>query len=337
MQSYLSLLAGSNACAPGVPCARSVTRLAAPAALIAVAVAVILVVDSSGESREAGVPPGLPGAASAGVYPELRPAVELGAPGFSQTDSGVGVYPVLRAPQGLVFPASAAVAAATRFASARKGTASFAVADARGGVRGMAMERRFRSASLTKAMILVAYLRKADREHTSIPAFERESLGYMIRLSDNASADVIYRRVGDPELHALARAAGMTRFTISGDWAAAEVTAADQARFFLALDGLCPPRYRELQRDLLERIMREQSWGVPVASRPRWRTFFKGGWRPDSGSQLVHQAAYLELGRRRLAIAVLTDGNREMDYGEHTIEGVARRLLDGAEEPLLSH
>ncbi|MEJ7714774.1 MAG: hypothetical protein WKF40_03295 [Thermoleophilaceae bacterium] len=88
------------------------------------------------------------------------------------------------------------------------------------------------------------------------------------------------------------------------------MTAADQVRFFLALDDLTPPRYRELERDLLETIMAEQSWGIPVASRPGWRTYFKGGWRPDSGGELVHQAAYLERGRRRVAIAVLTGGAR---------------------------
>ena len=79
----------------------------------------------------------------------------------------------------------------------------------------------------------------------------------------------------------LARAAGMRRFSIAGDWASARVTAADQARFFLALDDLTPPRYRALERDLLETVSPLQTWGIPRAARPRWRTYFKGGWRPE--------------------------------------------------------
>jgi hypothetical protein len=321
-----------------------VARPAALLALLAAVAAVALVVGdswsqgrSNGQSESTRGLATLPGTAGSGVYPRLHPVAELAAPGLLQTDSGWGVYPALRAPARLTFPAPAALAAAGRFVRRRAGAVSFAVGDDRGGLRGVGMDRPYRSASLVKAMILVAYLRKAARAHAAIPASDRESLGYMIRLSDNGSTDVIYREVGDPEIRALARAAGMTRFSISDGWSEARVTAADQVRFFLAIDDLTPPRYRELERDLLETIMAEQSWGIPVASRPGWRTYFKGGWRPDSGGELVHQAAYLERGRRRVAIAVLTGGAAEMDYGERTIEGVARRLLAQTEGPLLSH
>ena len=68
---------------------------------------------------------------------------------------------------------------------------SFAVADGRGGVAGVGMDRPYPAASLSKAMVLVAFLRQAERRARPDPA-ERESLGYMIRLSDNASADAIY-------------------------------------------------------------------------------------------------------------------------------------------------
>ncbi len=74
------------------------------------------------------------------------------------------------------------------------------------------------------------------------------------------------------------------------------MTAADQARFFLALDDLTPRRYRALERDLLETVSPLQTWGIPRVARPRWRTYFKGGWRPERGTLLEHQAAYLERG-----------------------------------------
>ena len=79
----------------------------------------------------------------------------------------------------------------------------------------------------------------------------------------------------------------------------------------------------------------EQTWGIPKASRPRWRTFFKGGWRPENDGELVHQSALLERGARRLAVSVMTTDDRDMVYGEKTIEGVARRLLASEVSPLV--
>ena len=210
------------------------------------------------------------------------------------------------------------------------------MADGRGAVAGLGMDRQFPSASLSKAMVLVAFLRQAERRRAGPTPAEVQSLGYMIRLSDNESADAIYRKLGDGPMRELARAAGMRNFAISGHWAAARVTAADQARFFLALDDLTPPRYRALERGLLETVSPLQSWGIPQAARPRWRTYFKGGWRPEGGTMLEHQAAYLERGRRRVAIAVLTEGGTDDSYGRATQTGVARRLLAGDDEgPLL--
>ena len=77
-------------------------------------------------------------------------------------------------------------------------------------------------------------------------------------------------------------------------------------------------------RRLLSSIVAPQRWGIaPAASRHGLRVFFKGGWR----TTLVNQGALLETGdRRRLAIAVLTDG-APYGHGRSTIEGVARRLL----------
>ncbi|MGI8945507.1 MAG: serine hydrolase, partial [Thermoleophilaceae bacterium] len=178
-------------------------------------------------------------------------------------------------------------------------------------------------------MLLVAFLRDLDEAGEAVSEPERLTLGYMIRISDNASADSIYARVGDPALRDLAASVGMRDFRIDGSWADATVTPADQARLFAALDRLLPARFRRLARNLLETVSEAHTWGIPTAARPRWRTFFKGGWRPEAGAEVVHQAGLLEGGGRRLGIAVMTAGDPSMVYGERTIEGVARRLLSG--------
>jgi len=318
-----------------------VPRLLAPVALITVLLAAGFAVAATGGAddspreadreadRDSGrlAPP---------VSPALRTVADLALPGGpGQVDSGVGVYPSLAAAERLVFPGTEALDRARRFARAREGEVAFAVADDRGGISGVDVHRPFPSASLSKAMILVAYLRRLAADDVEPSESDLLTLGYMIRLSDNASADVIYSRVGDEALVELARRAGMKGFAVSGDWANATVTPADQARFFAAIDRLVPRRFRELARDLLESVSELQSWGIPVDARPRWRVFFKGGWRPEPDGEMVHQAALLEQGPRRIAIAVMTTGDPDMVYGERSIQGVARLLLSGPPAALL--
>jgi hypothetical protein len=268
-----------------------------------------------------------PALTPAPVYPALHTMNYLDTPATPETDSGVGIYPALAAPQRLLLPADAAVRAARRWARRRPGVVSFAVADARGGVRGLAPRRAYPSASLTKAMLLVARLRELAAAREPLSESEAMTLGYMIRLSDNASADQVYATLGDKPVRTLARRAGMRDFAIAGDWANATVTPADQARFFLALDRLLPRGSRRFGRDLLATVSAPQSWGVPRAARPRWRVFFKGGWRPQEDGELVNQAALLEHGSQRVGIAVLTSGSPLKADGERTIEGVTARLL----------
>jgi hypothetical protein len=55
--------------------------------------------------------------------------------------------------------------------------------------------------------------------------------------------------------------------------------------------------------------------------------FFKGGWRPSADALLAHQIARLEGRGRTFSIAVLTDGDPDIDYGIETIQGVTQALL----------
>ncbi len=247
----------------------------------------------------------------------------------AEIGSGTGSYPALTPPDRLAVPDPEALAAAVKWAHTRGTIVSFAVADPAGEVVGFDTDRPFRAASLTKAMILVAHLRRAEAENEPPDTNDLRKLGYMIRVSDNSSANDIYERTGDAALRVLALDAGMTTFLIDGNWAEATVTAADQARFFARLDSLVPRRYGPLAYSLLEAVVPFQSWGIPAVARPRWRVFFKGGWRPDSDGSLVNQGALLQSGGRRVGLAVLTDGNPGEEHGRSTIAGITARLLGG--------
>ena len=176
-------------------------------------------------------------------------------------------------------------------------------------------------------MLLVSYLNHLAEVGEPLPADHDAYLASMIRVSDNDAATAIYSHVGDKGIFKLAAAARMADFHVSGSWGSAHITAADQARFFAALNEPIAPEYRDYARALLSSISREQSWGIPAVSRPEWQTFFKGGWLTHEDGSLVHQVALLEKDGSAMAIAVLTDRGPSDQYGRQTIHGIAARLL----------
>ncbi len=222
------------------------------------------------------------------------------------------------------FPAPAAVAAATSWLAQRAGDTAFAVVDSRGALHGHDPDEQFVTASVVKAMLLVAYL----RSHSSLSSYASATLTNMIKLSDNNAAFAIYRLLGSQGMYGVAQAAGMRRFWVERDWTYAEITAADQARFFYGMDRLIPAHYDKFARHLLSHIAAYESWGIPAVARPAgWTVFFKGGWRGTERGQLVHQVARLERPGETISIAVMTDGDPDMAYGIATIRGVTARLL----------
>jgi hypothetical protein len=258
-------------------------------------------------------------------YPPLTPVHQVAAAGWRAAQDGPGLRTAATGEGAL--PPPGRVAAAQRWISRRQGRVAFAVADGRGRIKGVDAYRPFASASLVKAMLLVAYLDGLERAGEQLRPEARSRLDAMVRSSDNDAANTIFRDVGPTGLSELAARARMEAFAAGPAWGASRVTAADQARFFRSLDRLLPPRYRELAWTLLARIAPEQSWGIPAVARPHWRVFFKGGWRPEPSGNVVHQAALLENGSEKLSLAVLSDANPSHEYGIETIRGVAQVLL----------
>lgn len=227
------------------------------------------------------------------------------------------------------YPWEARMRDAIHFARRRRGVVSFAVVDERGRIHGFHRGARYSSASLVKAMLLVAYLRKGGVRGRRLHGPEKATLGPMIRRSDNAAATAIHHRVGNRGLRRLARRAGMKRFTPNEVWGGSQITARDQARFFYRIRSLIPERHRSYALGLLRRIVGGQRWGLPRGKPKGWTIHFKGGWFPAGGGWRVHQAGLLRRGNRHFSIAVLTEGGPSLGYGATTITGVARRLLRG--------
>jgi hypothetical protein len=225
------------------------------------------------------------------------------------------------------YPSVTSMERAAAYLQTRTGRTAFAVVDSSGRELGLNAHSHFLSASVVKAMLLVAYLRRLAARHEQVGSPSQALLYPMIHVSDNHAASATWRIVGDDGLEDVARRAGMVDFELGPDWANEEISAADQARFFFGMDSLIPPQFRAYARSLLSAVDPSQSWGIPAAARPAWRVFFKGGWRGTYEGQLVTQIARLQRGARQIAIAVMTVSDPSMEYGEETIEGVAARLL----------
>jgi hypothetical protein len=225
-------------------------------------------------------------------------------------------------------PGPAAMRRAWKYARKRGGLVSFAIVDTKGQMRTREGGRLYVSASVVKAMLLVAELRRLADNGLPLDPLTEDVLEAMIAWSDNDAADSIYARVGDPGLLAVAEAAKMRRFTVAGYWGNAQVTAADLAHFFSRVRRLLPREHRRTGLRLLASVISGQRWGLPkAAASGGWTVYFKGGWRATESGELVHQAGWLKDGNRKLTIAVLTDAQPSRLYAIHTVRGIADRLV----------
>ncbi len=225
------------------------------------------------------------------------------------------------------------IAAAERYAQTRSGTITFALVDEAGRPHGYHARDVAPSASVLKAMLLVAYLRRPDVRGRELEQWERDLLAPMIRRSDNSAATRMVGLVGEAGLDALAKAAGMEHFRLHWPiWGQSEITPRGQALFFHRIDRLVPARHRGYAMRLFATVVPSQRWGVGRVPHGLWRLYFKGGW--GSGTGLVdHQVALYRADGERFSLALFTRFDPDHEYGKETLRGLATRLLHGVPAP----
>jgi hypothetical protein len=184
------------------------------------------------------------------------------------------------------------------------------------------------SASVLKAMLLVAYLDRPSVARRDLDSDDRALLNPMITVSDNDAATEVRSIVGNSGLSALAQRVGMTSFEPAAIWGESHITARDQTKFFLHIDSFIPALHRAYAMRLLSSITPSQRWGIGEVAPKGWKLYFKGGWGYGTGL-IDHQVALLVRGCARVSVAVLTmyDGNHP--YGKATLKGMFARLLRG--------
>jgi beta-lactamase class A len=216
--------------------------------------------------------------------------------------------------------------AADSYIAARRGVEAYAVVT-KNGFWGLHEDSRYHSASVLKAMLLVAYLDRSSVRHRALTHDDRALLHPMITRSDNDAANRVIQIVGLDALRALARRAHMRHFRPEYPvWGYSIITASDQAHFFYRIDRYVTERHRDYAMHLLASITSSQRWGIWQVRPKDWDIYSKGGW--GSGSGLVdHQVALLRRGDERVGIAVLTRDDGSHEYGKDTLEGIFKRLL----------
>jgi hypothetical protein len=219
------------------------------------------------------------------------------------------------------------VAAAREYAQGRLGGISFAVRT-EGHLYGVETRRTVPSASVLKAMLLVAYLREPGVRDRPLRKSDRTLIEPMIRWSDNVAATRVRDIVGNDGLVRLAHRVGMRAFVPAAIWGLSRIDAADQTLFFLHVERFVPRRHRATALRLLSSIVPSQRWGIARVRPVGWALYFKGGWGSGSGA-VDHQVALLRRGKRRVSVAILTTGSPSHAYGKQTLRGVAARFLSG--------
>jgi hypothetical protein len=208
----------------------------------------------------------------------------------------------------------------------RQGNIAFAVRTD-GAFYGYRPDHEGWSASVLKAMLLVAYLDRPSVARRALNAYDKSLLYPMITRSDNNAANTLDQLIGVGGLQALAARVGMTHFAAAAPiWGESHITARDQTRFFLHIDSFIARRHRGYAMHLLASVVPSQRWGIGEVAPKGWKPYFKGGW--GSGTGLIdNQVALLRRGCARVSIAVLTMYDGSHAYGKETLKAIFQKLL----------
>ncbi|MFG2634658.1 serine hydrolase [Streptomyces sp. NPDC048362] len=245
---------------------------------------------------------------------------------------------------GLLSPTPAAAADADPApAGARPAQATVAALDLDGGdstsvIHGA--DTAYDTASIVKVDILAAVLLQAQDAGRPLTARERALAEPMIRRSDNAAANALWRQIGRaPGLAAANKRLGLTRTTGGpGDkWELTRTTASDQIRLLRAVfdEGgathaapALNAASRAYVRTLMSQVVPEQSWGVTAVSGSGSapQRALKNGWlqRSTSGLWDVNSIGQVTVKGHRYLVAALSNGSASIDEGVALVERTAR-------------
>lgn len=214
----------------------------------------------------------------------------------------------------------------------RDGTVSLGVWDQRTDTWcGLGYTRHFDSASVVKAVVMMAVLRRAQEADRELTGREDSLVTAMITRSDNDATTALWRGLGRAGVQRFLDLAGLTHTLLNerGAWGLTRITVQDEMRVLALLDSDNPvlsPESRSYGMDRLASVVDSQRWGTPAGVPDGIGVHVKNGWLPRAtlGWRVHSIGDFTRRSGPGYRIVVLTHGNRTMAYGVATIERVAR-------------
>lgn len=195
------------------------------------------------------------------------------------------------------------------------------------------------TASIVKVDILATLLLQAQDAGRNLPAAERALAEPMIRKSDNAATNKLWREIGGASgLREANKRMGLTS-TKGGPgtkWGLTQTAASDQIRLLLSVfegpatlktDSPLNKDSRAYIRTLMTHVASDQAWGVSAVSGSDYA--LKNGWlqRTTSGLWDVNSVGRITVDGHPYLVAVLSDGSVSMSDGVSSVEQAARQAL----------
>jgi hypothetical protein len=189
--------------------------------------------------------------------------------------------------------------------------------------------------SITKSMLLVAYLRQVGNGGLSPEA--QDELESMIEVSDNDAANWVYAHLTSPNSAVLdvASSVGMTGFQLDTSdpvyvLGQSHVTANDLARLFADIGSLMPGAQRSFGMGLLSHLSSADQVGLLQAGLPGV-VYSKEGWKPEpdgleGAPYIVNQAGQFSNNGNTYGIAFTVAGVSDEPSGEAIIERITSAL-----------
>jgi hypothetical protein len=189
--------------------------------------------------------------------------------------------------------------------------------------------------SITKSMLLVAYLRQIGNGGLSPEA--QDELESMIEVSDNDSANWVYAHLTSPNSEVLdvASSAGMTGFQLDTSdpvyvLGQSHVTARDLARLFADIESLMPASQRGFGMGLLSHLSSDDQVGLLQAGLSGV-VYSKEGWKPEPDGlegtpYIVNQAGQFSKNGNTYGIAFTVAGVSDKPSGEAIIQRITSAL-----------
>jgi beta-lactamase class A len=197
-------------------------------------------------------------------------------------------------------------------------------------------DRHFYSASVVKATILAALLRKLMVKHQFLSKAQAALATKMITVSDNNAASALWAQVGRGNMQHFLNLARMSQTVLGpgGAWGLTQLTAHDELlllKLLTSKNSVLDAASRNYELSLMARVIRSERWGVPAGAPADVTVHVKNGWLPYpvSSDWHINSIGSFSGHHHNYMIVVLTTRNPTMAYGVDTVQRIAEAINGG--------